>query len=315
VPVALAVLLAAVVAASVVWVLSRSPSTPDPADPEAEERSLVSWLRRHPRFGATARSIDRQMIGGLMLGVALSIVFVTAFVVGLLLDMVDRNSGLARWDTAVADWGSHNATSWSTSLLDALTDLGGTRYLVVIFAAVAMYDYVRHRNANVALFLLVVLVGVVTINNGVKLIVDRERPDVTHLVGTSGSSFPSGHSAAAAAAWFALALVISRRWSRRGRAACAAVAAIITVAVATSRALLGVHWLTDVVAGVTVGWGWFVLTALVFGGRIQRLGEPAERAASTLRETPHEANRTVPANAPTETAREPSPTGLSRPPP
>ena len=134
---------------------------------------------------------------------------------------------------------------------------------------------------NVALFLLVVLVGVSAINNGLKLIVDRERPDVPHLVDPAGSSFPSGHSAAAAAAWFALALVVSRSWPRRGRAAAAAVAAIVTVAVATSRALLGVHWLTDVVAGVMVGWGWFLLTALVFGGRIQRLGEPVEPRVTT----------------------------------
>jgi membrane-associated phospholipid phosphatase len=277
-PVTLAVLVAALIAAGVVWALSRSPATPDPVDPEAEERWLVGWLRRHPRLGAPARAIDQHVVGGLMLAIALAIVFVTALVVGIVFDMVDRNSGLAEWDTAVAEWGSENATSWSTTALDALTDLGGTTYLVVICVAVATYDYVRHRNLNVVLFLLIVLVGVSAINNGLKLIVDRDRPDVPHLVNPVGSSFPSGHSAAAAAAWFALALVVSRSWPRRGRAAAAAVAAIVTVAVATSRALLGVHWLTDVVAGVMVGWGWFLLTALVFGGRMQRLGEPAERA-------------------------------------
>ena len=281
--VTLAVLLTAVVAAAVVWALSRSTSTPDPVDPEPEERWLVGWLRSHPRLGAAARMVDRQVAGGLMLALALGIVFVTAFVVGVLFDMVDRDSGLAEWDTAVAEWGSENATRWSTAVLDRLTDLGGTGYLVIIGAAVAAYDYFRYRNRNVVLFLIVVLAGVATINNVLKLVVDRERPDVTHLVGTSGSSFPSGHSAAAAAAWFAFALVLGRFSSRRGRASLAATAAIITFVVAASRALLGVHWLTDVIAGVAVGWGWFLLAALVFGGRIQRLGEPVERATASVR--------------------------------
>jgi len=279
VPVTFAVVLTAIVVAGVVWALSRSPSTPDPADPEAEERWLVRWFGRHPRFGEAARALDRKVMGGLMAAIALAIVFGTALAVGVVLDMVDEDAGLARWDSAVADWGSRHASAWSTNVLDALTDLGGTRYVVVIAVVVAVYDYVRHRNGNVVLFLFVVVAGVTTVNNVVKLLVDRERPPVLHLVGTSGSSFPSGHSAAAAAAWFAFALVVTRYSPRRGRAAAAAVAAVVTIAVAASRALLGVHWLTDVVAGVMLGWGWFLLVALVFGGRLQRVGEPAERAA------------------------------------
>ena len=214
-----------------------------------------------------------------MLVAALAIVLVTALAVGAIFDMVDRRAGLAAWDQALAAWGSRNASSWSTSALDRITDLGATAVLAVIVVAVAVYDVARHRNLNVAWFLLVVVGGVALINNALKWFVDRERPEVTHLVGTSGSSFPSGHSAAAAATWFALALVIARRWSRRRRAIAAATAALISVAVAASRALLGVHWLTDVVAGLLVGWGWFLLSALVFGGRLQRLGDPADRVA------------------------------------
>ena len=276
--VTLVVLLATATAALGVWALSRAPGGVDPVDPEAEERWLVRWLVRHPRFGATAQLIDHKAVGGLMLVVALAIIFVTALVVGVVFDMVDRDSGLARWDRAVADWGSRNATDWSTTALDTITDLGATSYLLVVCLSVAVYDYARHRNADVPCFLLAVLAGVVLINIGLKWIIDRERPDVGQLVGSSGSSFPSGHSAAAAAAWFALALVVGRRWSRPGRAAAAAVAAVVTVAVAASRALLGVHWLTDVIAGVMVGWSWFLLSALMFGGRLQRLGDPVERA-------------------------------------
>ncbi|MDQ3544395.1 MAG: hypothetical protein M3431_11120 [Actinomycetota bacterium] len=132
-----AVLLVAAVAAVGVWALSRAPGAADPVDPEAEERWLVRLLIRHPRFGATFRLIDRKAIGGLMLLIALTLVFVTALVVGVVFDMVDQDSGLARWDSAVAEWGSRNGAGWPRTALEAITDLGGTRYLLVIFIAVA----------------------------------------------------------------------------------------------------------------------------------------------------------------------------------
>jgi hypothetical protein len=32
--------------------------------------------------------------------------------------------------------------------------------------------------------------------------------------------------------------------------------------------LLGLHWLSDVVGGLALGWAWFALAAVVFGGRL-----------------------------------------------
>ena len=285
--VTLVVLLVTAVAALIVWAVSRNSGSPDPIDPAEEQRWLLGWLGAHPRWGRAARSIDQRVAGGLMLVIGLASVLGGALVVGAIYDMVERGSGIARWDRSVADWGSEHATGWSTNVLDVLTDLGGSAYVAAIAIAVAVIDYRRFRNPNVPLFLGVVLVGISLLNNTLKLIVDRERPDVVHLVATSSSSFPSGHSATAAAAWCAFALVVSRHELRRVRAVAAAVAAFVTFAVAASRALLGVHWLTDVIAGVTVGWVWFLLAALAFGGRLQRLGEPvdADRAADAERVT------------------------------
>jgi membrane-associated phospholipid phosphatase len=275
-PVTLIIVGAAVVAAFVVWLLSSVGRDVDTIDPVAEERWLVAWLGRHPRWGRHVRAIDRRVAGGVMLLVGLTIVFATAVVIGAIADMVDRTTGLARWDSAVAEWGSEHATDASTAVLDVVTDLGGTVTVVAVAIAIAAADYLRNRNRDVVWFLAAVLAGNALINNLVKVVVGRARPDVPHLVETSSYSFPSGHAATAAAAWCAFALVLTRWRSRRARAGAAAAAALVTGAVAASRALLGVHWLTDVVAGVVMGWGWFLLCALAFGGRIQRLGDAAD---------------------------------------
>jgi membrane-associated phospholipid phosphatase len=65
----------------------------------------------------------------------------------------------------------------------------------------------------------------------------------------------------------------------------AGLAAGIAVAVAASRVLLDVHWLSDVIAGLALGWGWFAVCAIAFGGRILRFGVAAETAARVAEAT------------------------------
>lgn len=272
---AVVVLLVAASAAAVAFAASVVRALPDPVDPAAEERAAVRSLRRHPRLRRFLRQrLDRRSAGGLLVTASLLVVFGVALVLGVLLDMVDGSSGLARWDDDLAGWGVGRAESLSVDVLSVVTHLGGTWVVTAGLVAAVTVDLVRHRNPEVIAFAAAVLLGEKLIVNGLKAIVDRDRPDVIALVSFSGESFPSGHAAAAAAVWPAVALILGRRRPRIVQAAFAAGAALIAFAVAASRALLGVHWLTDVIGGLAVGYGWFVVVAVIFGGRAQRLGDP-----------------------------------------
>ena len=268
--------LAALTLAAVFVALSHRGTVPgDALDTERQER----WFVAHApgRLQSALRHLDRRVAGGAGTAVAFGVVFAAALVVGVLLDAIDRNRTAARVDRSAARWGADHATDTSTRVLEAITQLGSTRWLLAIMALVAIVVAIRQRHLAVAGYLALIGLGISALNSGLKFLVDRERPRVSLLTSFSGSSFPSGHSAAAAACWAGLALVLAKDWQRASRRMAAGGAILVAGAVAASRVLLGVHWLTDVVAGVVVGWSWFVLVTLVFGGRLLRFGEPAER--------------------------------------
>jgi membrane-associated phospholipid phosphatase len=113
----------------------------------------------------------------------------------------------------------------------------------------------------------------------IKDLLDRVRPTANPLAHTLGPSFPSGHTTGAAACFAAFALVLGRGRSRNTQAVLAGGGVFIALAVGASRVLLGVHWLTDVLGGLALGWAWFALCSIAFGGRLLRLGTPVEAVA------------------------------------
>jgi membrane-associated phospholipid phosphatase len=161
------------------------------------------------------------------------------------------------------------------------TDLGTVLTVLPVIAVVGFLAWRRSRQWTPLAFMVVASTGASFLSTIIKHVVDRPRPDIVHLTSFGGPSFPSGHTVYAAAGWAAIALVIGRNRSRPQRTAVMAAAVFVAIGVATSRALLGVHWLTDVIAGLALGWGWFVVCAVVWGGRRQRPGVAADQIAAT----------------------------------
>ncbi len=279
--IALVVLVLAAVSGVVMGLFSLSTGPRTLSVPERTEHWLVAWAGRHETIRSVVVRVDRRVIGGIgVLTMAVAIVLATA-TVGWVLDSVDSDRGFARWDDRVAEWGASSASSVSTQVLSLVTHAGSTIGLMLVMGALALFDRRRRGSWVSAEYLAVIGFGIVVINNALKVLVMRERPLVSHLVSASGFSFPSGHSSAAAACWAAIAFVSMGHVARSRRWMLFSASIALTVAVASSRALLGVHWLTDVIAGVIVGWTWFVLVTVVFGGRVIALGAAAIHIAAT----------------------------------
>jgi undecaprenyl-diphosphatase len=136
----------------------------------------------------------------------------------------------------------------------------------------------RLRSWATVAFLVVVVGGQYVLADVIKAIVGRARPNLLRLTGFSGPSFPSGHATAAAATFAAFALLLGRGRSPRAKALLAALAVGAAALISATRVMLGVHWLTDVVAGLLLGWTWFVISSVAFGGRRLRFGAPLATA-------------------------------------
>jgi undecaprenyl-diphosphatase len=254
----------------------------DPAAPRVSTGEIEQVVRARPLLARWLRShADPEASTRVALAGALLVLVAGAVAVGVLLVMVHSNAGLAHYDLGAARWGASHATRASTRVLRDVSLLGGTPAMILVAVAVGMVEYVRTRRPAVFAFLTLVVGGQVVLVNLTKLAVDRARPAISQLTGFSGASFPSGHAAAAAATFGAAALLLGRGRSRSVRVMLAGAVAAIAFAVATSRVLLGVHWLTDVVAGLIVGWSWFALCSIAFGGRMLRFGQPVRVAEET----------------------------------
>jgi len=243
----------------------------------AEEAAHRPWLSNLLRT-----RLDPSTATGLALTLALVVAILGGLVLGALAYLMRTNAALVNIDNSVGQWEFDHASPLSTHGLHAVTQLADTYTVIALIAIVSVVEYLRLPNRWIPVFLVTVVVGEIVLVNVIKQALDRVRPAFDPAAASLGPSFPSGHSATAAATYAAVALVLARRRAPVTRALIAAGAVAIAVAVATSRVMLGVHWLSDAIAGLAFGWAWFAVCAVAFGGRLVSFGAPVEAATKAV---------------------------------
>jgi len=202
----------------------------------------------------------RQRAFGVSLGLGIFVLVAAGWLFGAIAeDVVNRDAPLGTLDLDVAAWLHAHATPAMTSLMFILSDLGAPVSVIAITLLTAAVLATRRRWYRLV-FLLLATVGGEVVNFLMKKAVHRQRPFFEDPIVTLTSfSFPSGHAMGSTVLYGALAAIMiwpMRQFRWRIATVCAA--ALLVALICFSRIYLGVHYLSDVVAGCLAGLVWLV---------------------------------------------------------
>jgi undecaprenyl-diphosphatase len=243
----------------------------------AENRKeAVRWLDAHGatrwitklgrRYETQLRFLGDRLTPGGSFGLEftslMAVLAVALFVLIAYIVVIGRDPGPTPGDETAIEIAEALRSGFMTDFSKVFTFLGSGGLVWALTAVCAAALAWRRHWTELG----VLLAGMVLITIGfheIKAATDRPRPPEA-LVGSSGSSFPSGHAAHSVIyVWLATTIVVRLRRGL-GRATLVVVVGIVlTALVGLSRVYLSVHYLSDVSAGWALGAACFSITAAI----------------------------------------------------
>ena len=202
-----------------------------------------------------------------------------------LAELVHANSPVLRdFDARAHEWARTERTAGATLFFTVMTYVGSPVGLGIIVTIACAVLAARGRFRWAAYLALTSSIGALLVVQ-LKLYYARARPDLAEaLRNAHGYSFPSGHamgSTVVCLAFAYLALRMKKPWKQRA----AVIAALLTTicAISCSRVYLGVHWISDIGAGVAAGTLWVAVTTVAYEAfrRIRTIRSMRAKAASS----------------------------------
>ena len=150
-----------------------------------------------------------------------------------------------------------------TPILKVITELGGVAFTVL--AGVLIFMFCK----KIRWFVTFDLVGVTLVNQIIKHIVRRPRPNVLRLVEESGYSFPSGHSMVSMAFYGIIIYLVYKNVSNKYlKWTLIILLSLLILFIGFSRIYVGVHYFTDVASGFLLGLAYLIIYINIYNKRI-----------------------------------------------
>jgi membrane-associated phospholipid phosphatase len=215
----------------------------------------VSRPTRRRASRIAGKTWDRLHDPHVQLEVVLALVFlgaITAF--GHVVEDYLTGDPIVRWDVEFSRWLHIHSSPALVSMFSLVTWAGNTVLLaaVTLGGGALLYKAGRRRDAYV---LLGGALGIEVLNALLKLVFHRPRPELAsiHL---DTYSFPSGHAAGSVAIYGILLYLFARGRRPTIAVVCSAAYVVLVATICFSRLYLEVHYLSDVLAGASLGLAW-----------------------------------------------------------
>ena len=216
-----------------------------------EKPADSEFARSHPRWYLSAHAVVGFVAAALC-----------AWAFAAIADEVPEHAAMARIDLAVTAWLQSHGTEWGETVF-ATISLLGAQVLIAVLVAVAIL-LIRKRAWRPLATLVVACGGGALLNSALKAIFHRTRPLSAAEFRLTSWSFPSGHAMDSLIVYGLFAFWLVRRLPERRHAIIIA-AVVLVGAIGFARIYLGVHYVSDVVAGYCAGAVW--LFACITGER------------------------------------------------
>ncbi|MFD2925131.1 phosphatase PAP2 family protein [Halobacillus naozhouensis] len=142
-----------------------------------------------------------------------------------------------------------------------ITDIGSVPLITILSIILAGYLlFFSSFSAWVTVYFAVNMIGISLLTKGLKLLFERQRPDILAQYDGTGFSFPSGHTTGAATFYgFFIYLIVISSLDKKWKWPINVGLMIVILLVALSRVYLGVHFFTDIIAGLLLGLSWLFI--------------------------------------------------------
>lgn len=203
------------------------------------------------------KKIDKKF---LVLTTTLSVAFLS-FLAIMILVLCDYNFKIDKFNVFVAE----NRTSFWTIFFKVFTHLGSFYTLAVLSLISVILIWFVMKNRRMSAFYAVCFAVTCLANLILKLIIRRLRPEHLMIIEETGYSFPSGH-AMMVFTFFALAIhfVLKNMKNKPLKIALVSLFSVLIAMVGFSRIYLGVHYLTDVIAGFLIAFAIVAVCLIIY---------------------------------------------------
>jgi undecaprenyl-diphosphatase len=226
----------------------------------ARKSRFAHRLRSLPlvgRFLSSTLTIARYLGIVAIIGFALSAGALVLFVE--LADEIGAGESLAEFDVALSTALREHLSRETLRVFSIITHLGDGVVLMAIGVTVFAVLAAKRLKLLAAAWAVTTLSGAV-LNRILKVIFERSRPFHDHgLTAVEGWSFPSGHASGSMLVYGLLAYVVVRSTSPAWHIPAALAGVALIIFVGSSRVLLQVHYLSDVLAGYASAAAWVAI--------------------------------------------------------